>query len=396
MKDRKPTVLVLLAVSSLYVTGASISGSLPQMAEVFSNIPHAELLVKLTLTLPALFIALISPAAGSISDRFGRKKILIISLVTYGIGGFSGFLLKDLRLILAGRALLGLSLGTLFTTASALIGDNFSGEQRKKVISMQGASVSLGGLIYVGGSGFLAEIGWKVPFITYLVSFLILPAALRILKEPEHCRDEIKTAETGKRQTPAGTIVFINISVFISMVFFLMIHTQLPFILRESGKNSSSLMGVLLILLNVVGFFTAASYPRIRQRLSYIRVYALFFLSMGIGFALIGIGPGSLSLIAGILFCGIGAGIVVPNTSLWLQEITAPESRGRIMGIMTAATFLGQFLSPMIIQPVLDLLTGDRLFSLTGVFMMILGLLYFGPGRASRRASVPGSRAEQV
>jgi len=348
------------------------------MVDVFSNIPGAELLVKLALTLPALFIAFIAPISGIISDKFGRKKILIISLVIYGIGGFSGYILKDLRLILAGRALLGLGLGALFTTASALIGDYFTGNERGKVLSLQGAFVSLGGLLFVGGSGFLAGISWKYPFIVYLVSFLILPAAAIILKEPEHYKNDFTKTENKKRKNPVKLIVFINFSVFISMVFFLMIHTQLPFFLQGLKRNSTSLMGILIVVLNLVGFFTASAYIRIKRKVSYTMIYGLFFVSMGIGFFLMGLRSGNITLFTGIIFCGIAAGLVVPNTSVWLQEISTPESRGRIMGIMTASTFLGQFSSPIIIQPVLNLLPDEMLFSYVGMFMIILGIIYGG------------------
>jgi len=388
--NQRTTAAVLLAASSLYVTSANITASLPIMVNVFNNIPRAEFLVKLALTLPALLIAFIAPVSGIISDKFGRKKILIISLVIYGIGGFSGYILKDLRSILVGRAILGLGLGTLFTTASALIGDYFTGRERAKVLSLQGAFVSFGGLLFVGGSGFLAEISWKYPFVLYLVSLLIVPAAVIILKEPEHSKKPVSINKSDKKKYPVKLVVFINISVFICMVFFLMIHTQLPFFLHGLQRNSTSLMGILMVLLNIVGFFTASAYIRIRRKLSYTMIYGLFFFSMGVGFYLMGLGSGNMTLFAGILFCGVSAGLVIPNTSIWLQEITSVGSRGRIMGIMTACAFLGQFLSPVIMQPVIQLLPKGSLFSYVGMFMIVLGIIYGGlsyllirsPGRA--------------
>ena len=376
--ENKAVLVVLLSASSLYVTSANITSSLPIMVDVFKNIPGAELFVKLALTLPALFIAFIAPISGNISDRFGRKKVLIIGLILYGVGGFSPFFLKNLSLILVSRALLGLGLGSLFSTATALIGDYFSGNERRKVLSLQGAFVSLGGLLFVGGSGFLAGINWRFPFILYLVSFLILPAAVFILKEPETHRTGEINSEFRKKENPLKTIIFINISVFICMVFFLVIHTQLPFFLKGLNRNSTSLMGILMILLNLVGFFSASFYSLIRQKLSYILIYGLFFVFMGIGFYLMGLGSGNITLFSGILFCGISAGLVVPNTSVWLQEITAPEARGRMMGIMTSSMFIGQFLSPVVMQPVLEYLPEGMLFQYLGIFMLMLGILYGG------------------
>ena len=378
MKHKKEAVL-LLAVSSLYVTSAVITSSLPLMAEEFQGLAGAEMLVKLALTLPTLFIALTSPLSGKISDVWGRKRILLWGLLLYGLGGFSGFFLRDIRLILLGRALLGLGLGTSFTMASALMGDYFSGDQRKRMLGLQGAFVSLGGMIFVGGAGFLAEISWRTPFLIYLVSFLILPLAAA-LREPGRYkesgfREKADKAVMGKKN-PAGLILFINISVFLCMIFLLMIHTQLPFVLRQQNRTGTSLMGIILIILNSASFITASLFHRIRRKISHSMIYALYFIFMGGGFLLIGPASGNFRLFSGILLCGLATGLAVPNTSVWLQDISMPESRGRIMGIMTASAFLGQFLSPIVIQPVLTLLPEGTLFFKSGLFVISLGLCY--------------------
>jgi len=79
----------LLLVSSLTIMSMiTISASLPDMTKTFSNLPNGPSLVKLSLSFPALFIAIISVVAGMVIDRFGRLKLLGIALVFYAIGGF--------------------------------------------------------------------------------------------------------------------------------------------------------------------------------------------------------------------------------------------------------------------------------------------------------------------
>jgi MFS family permease len=373
-ESQKHGAVVLLFASSLYVTSAVITSSLPLMAEEFSSLPSAEILVKLALTLPTLFIALISPLTGKLSDLWGRKKILFWGLIIYGIGGSSGFYLQDIRLILLGRGLLGLGLGTTFTMASALIGDFYSGDRRRRLLGLQGAFVSLGGMIFVGGAGFLAEISWRTPFLVYLLSFLILPAAAK-LKEPPRFKPAV-LEESKRKRNPVGLILFIYLSVFFCMIFLLMIHTQLPFVLKQQNRSSTSLMGGILILLNLASFFTASFYHKIRRYLSSVMIYGLYFVLMGAGFILIGLKPGPLGLLGGILLCGLGTGLAVPNTSVWLQDISIPESRGQIMGYMTASAFLGQFLSPLLLQPILMRLPEGTLFFRVGISVLILGIGY--------------------
>lgn len=149
------------------MAGATIAPSLPQMSEVFKDTPQAVFLSKQVLTLPALMIAIVSPAAGYIIDNFGRLKLLFISLILYAIGGTTGLYLNDLYGILAGRALLGIAVAGIMTTTTTLIADYLDGTERNKFIGLQGAFMALGSIVFVGSGGRLADVGWRYPFLLY-------------------------------------------------------------------------------------------------------------------------------------------------------------------------------------------------------------------------------------
>ena len=71
------------------------------------KLPGAAVLVPMALTIPALCVALFSPVAGWLSDKLGRKRLLITALVGYAGFGLLPLLLDDLRMILAARVALG-------------------------------------------------------------------------------------------------------------------------------------------------------------------------------------------------------------------------------------------------------------------------------------------------
>ncbi|WP_372945350.1 MFS transporter, partial [Muriicola sp.] len=180
----------LLLVSSLTIMSMiTISASLPDMTRSFTHIPNSEGLVKLSLSFPGLFIALSAIVAGIIIDRTGRLKLLGIALVLYAIGGTSGYWLKDLYGILAGRALLGISVGISMTIVTTLVADYYQGKSRQQFAGLQIAVMSLAGILFITLGGFLADIGWRVPFLLYFFSLLILPAAYLHLKEPKRERE---------------------------------------------------------------------------------------------------------------------------------------------------------------------------------------------------------------
>ncbi|MDJ0569270.1 MAG: MFS transporter [Pleurocapsa sp. MO_192.B19] len=98
--DSFPIKATLLFTSSLTVmSGATIAPSLPAMQEYFATVPNSALLVRLVLTIPALFIAIGGLFAGQLVDRLGRKLLLIASTALYGLSGASGFVLNSLGTI---------------------------------------------------------------------------------------------------------------------------------------------------------------------------------------------------------------------------------------------------------------------------------------------------------
>ncbi|MDQ6761067.1 MAG: MFS transporter, partial [Bacteroidota bacterium] len=176
----------LLLVSSLTIMSViTISPALPQMATAFSHVKNSAFIVKMILTIPALMIAIISPLTGRLIDKHGRLKILWLSLILYAISGSAGYFLNDLYYILISRAILGIAVGMSMTIVITLIADYFEGMQRQKFVGLQIAFMSLGGILFIGLGGILADFGWRYPFLIYLFSLLILPLSIIFLKEPD-------------------------------------------------------------------------------------------------------------------------------------------------------------------------------------------------------------------
>jgi MFS family permease len=183
------TKLTLLLASSLTVmAGATVSPSLPAMKQQFeSSIADADLrttLVKLVITLPALFITIGSPIAGSIVDRFGRKSLLLIGAIFYGLAGTSGLYLESLPAILVGRAFLGVAVACVMVSATTLIADYYVGAARAAFMGIQAGFMGLGGVVFLTLGGALAQQNWHYPFGIYALAWLIVPLILAFILEP--------------------------------------------------------------------------------------------------------------------------------------------------------------------------------------------------------------------
>ncbi len=369
--------VLLLSSAMTVMAGSIISPALPEISRHFSGTGDA-VFTKLVLTMPAIMIAVCAPIAGHLSDIFGRRKLLIFSLFLYGVSGFSGFFLDDLFLLLVSRAMLGIGVGGIMSAATALIGDLFDGDERAEFIGLQSGFMYIGGVVLVLLGGLLAEISWRAPFVAYLSAFAVLVMAIAGLKEPDKRVKGYKGAESvAESSIPLLAVSVIYVLVFLLMIFYYMVLVQVPFILQERFGFGSAMTGLAISASALAGALSSLSYPLIKRRLCYRNIYVLGFGFVATGYLFIGYADSYPQLLEGLACAGFGNGIMMPNGSFWLMEVVPERVRGKAVGGFTGMIFLGQFLSPVVMAPVVSFytLSGAFLFAATAMWILVVFLL---------------------
>jgi MFS family permease len=376
--------LTLLLTSTLTImAGATIAPSLPAMQNHFADVENAEFWVRLLLTTPALLIALGAPLVGQLVDTLGRKPLLMASALLYGIAGSSGFLLDSLLQMLIGRAFLGLAVAGIMVSATTLIADYYQGDRRSSFMGLQAAFMSLGGVVFLSVGGFIADINWRFPFLIYLFSWLLLPGIIWALYEPASTQTENPSTSSPSAvdqtevKTPFKLLGLIYGSALILQIVFYMIPVQLPFYLGQLSGASASQSGLAIALVTLFAAIASMNYGKIKQKFSHIQVLAISFVLIGLGYIGVGL-VGSYNLVLLVLIpAGFGLGMLTPNLNVW-TTITVPTAlRGRALGGLTTCLFLGQFLSPIVTQPLNQAIKLAGTYGLAGVLMVVLGTLFW-------------------
>ncbi|MDF2947269.1 MAG: blt [Bacillales bacterium] len=151
----------------------------------------------------ALTQFLFSPFAGEFSDKFGRKKPIIIGLVGFTLSQFIFAIGTDIWMLYASRFIGGIGAAFLVPPMMAYVADITTEDERGKGMGYLGAYMSLGFVIGPGIGGFLAEFGTRIPFyssaaiatVATILSFLLLPETLS-LDIQEKARHNSKKRET--------------------------------------------------------------------------------------------------------------------------------------------------------------------------------------------------------
>lgn len=374
------TKATLLLVSTLTVmAGATIAPSLPAMQEHFREIDSAALWVRLVLTLPALFIVIGSLIAGVVVDRFGRKPLLLAATALYGIAGASGYLLDSLFHILVGRAFLGFAVAGIMVTATTLITDYYSGAARAAFLGLQAAFMGLGGVIFLSLGGFLADQNWRFPFLIYLFAWLLVPLIVWTIAEPQRLPTPAIQDTSGFRPAfPVKLLAFIYGVALLTQIIFYLIPVQLPFYLKELANAIASQSGLAIALATLFSAMSSLLYGKIKQRLGFFSVLVVAFGLMGVGYSIIGLVNNYALVLVGLAIAGIGLGLLMPNLNLWIASEVSDAARGRALGGSTTFFFLGQFLSPLISQPVSKVVGLSTTYALAGGVLLICGLALMG------------------
>lgn len=373
--DRPALRVTLLVVSSLTVmAGATIMPALPAMREHFSDVRGAEMWVSLVLTMPALFIVLWAPVAGVIVDRYGRKRLLVASVVLYAVAGGSGCVADSLPALLVGRGFLGVAVAGIMTSALALIADYLEGPARASFMGIQGAVMAFGGVVFVVAGGVLADIHWRAPFLVYLAAAPVIPLAALVLVEPD--RGQAATPSPDEPRQSLRSLTLIYAVGGLLQVAFYVLPVQLPFLLQADMGVGPRGTGLAMGAGAICGALMGILYGRIQRRLSFGAITVVAFTVMAAGYGGIAAAGSYSQVVASIAVSGLGFGLLMPNLNVWLTAVVPDAARGRAFGGLTTCVFLGQFLSPFVSQPVAARVGMSATFGVVGAGLLAVVAVY--------------------
>lgn len=361
---------LLLPITMSVMAALFVAPVAPKMAEYFvaRDPVHALSIgwyVEWIITVPSLCVALFSPLAGALGDRFGRRRLLLLSMTIYSAVGILPAFLDDLRLILASRVALGMVEALLMTLSTTLIGDFFDGESRDRWLAAQTGVATITAIIVMVVAGAVGQNDWHNVFLLYLIPVIWLVLLLLFTWEPgesEHLADPGTHAKWS--DLPWGPLAAICAITLFGAIMFYTVQIKLPEALKDLGVTVAdgsydattgsryTALASIFVPVGTICFWWLA--PRSTLRARFIIEFAL----MGAGFLLMAIlkNPVNFALAAGL--SQIGAGMLLPTLLTWAVSRLPFEMRGRGTGVWTSTFALGQFACNVVAIPIIMRFTG--------------------------------------
>ena len=202
-----------------------------------------------------------APIVGNLSDQYGRRPVLLLSLLGFGIDYIFLSLAPTIWWLFVGRIIAGM-FGASFTTATAYIADISTEENRAQNFGMIGAAFGLGFILGPGLGGLLGELGPRVPFIAAAI-LTLLNVVYGYFVLPESLAKENRRPFEWKRANPVGSLMqlkkYKGVGGLIASLIFVYISAHAvqstwTFYNIEKFQWSNSMMGISL---TVVGLLVA-------------------------------------------------------------------------------------------------------------------------------------------
>jgi MFS family permease len=384
---------VLLVTSGLTTLATAVLGpSLPKMQAHFAAVPSVDYIVPLTMTSPMLMMALLSIVAGGLADRFGRKRLLVGSTALYALFGTAPLWLYSLQTIFASRILLGVTEAFLMTISTTMIGDYYEGVRRQRYIVLQTTVASGSALVLNLLGGAMGELGWRAPYVVYVVSVPLALLMARFLWEPEPRRPDTTepAGEGAEKPLQLGLLAGIcGVGFFVGLVF-LIVPVHLAYLFEALGVHSSAAIGVAAGL-NSLGVVTGTLCFGwlVGPRLPVSGQLALAAALTGLGFVGMGFADSYAALTAAAIANGFGAGLLLPTAVSWNLRDLPFAHRGFGVGAFQSCQFFGMFANPFVVVSL------ERSLGTRAAAVVVVGLALIAAAFGALIVSVRGRRAAQ-
>lgn len=366
---------ILLIVVTEALGYALILPFFPYLAE---DLGASPLLIGLILSSFSFFQLLSSPVFGKLSDRYGRKPILIFSQFTTFLGFFILGIANSVWLLFLSRMVDGL-FGSNRTVCQAYLTDISDEKNRSKVFALEGMAISVGILVGPALGGILAKWGYSVPaflaagicVFTILLVIFVVPESLKN-KDSEikiSASEIFPFREIGNYLRMEETRLLLAQMAFFALSFFAFTSTISLYTRRQLGLDTAEL-GIALLYLMVlrIGFQAALIRKLIQYGETKLKMIGIILIISGFSGLLFV--NSVLTYILSLTLIAIGSALTNPIILSDLSKAVSEKEKGRIMGITNSLDSFAQIVSPIIGGFILETMIPGVLGIATALFMV--------------------------
>ncbi|WP_085523794.1 MFS transporter [Tuberibacillus sp. Marseille-P3662] len=398
MENKKTLDLLSLASIPLMMTLGN-SMLIPVLPTIEQELKISAFQSSLIITVYSVVAIIFIPIAGYLSDRWGRKKIILPSLIIAAIGGAIAGLASWLMdgaylLILAGRLLQGVGASGAFPVVIPTVGDLFKDEQEvSRGLGVIETSNTFGKVLSPIIGAFLAGFIWYLPFLSIpvlcLISILLVGFFVKSPKKqnkPDPFPKFVKNVkDIFKEKGKWLAAVFFTGGIIMFILFGTLFYLSE---LLESDYNTKGIkkglyIAIPLFALSVSSLVTGKKIGQNKVLMKWLVFIGMLLLAVTM--VLLSFKPTLLWFLSYLFIGGIGIGFVLPSLDAFITEGIEKENRGTITSLYSSMRFIGVAAGPPLFAMLMDASVKIMFLTAAGLTILAVIFTYFAirPGNTS-------------
>ncbi|TCP27042.1 ACDE family multidrug resistance protein [Scopulibacillus darangshiensis] len=390
MEDEKKTLdLISLASIPLMMTLGN-SMLIPVLPTIEKKLDITAFQSSLIITVYSVVAIILIPIAGYLSDRIGRKKVIIPSLIISGAGGLvaglaAWFIGQPYWLILLGRLLQGIGASGAFPVVIPLVGDLFKSEKDvSNGLGVVETSNTFGKVLSPIFGAFLAAFIWYLPFLVIpilcLISIILVALFVKAPKNQDESKpigtffSDIKSIfkEKWKWLLAVFFIGAIIMFVLFGTLFYLSELLESTYHIKAVRKGI--VIAIPLFALSVSSYATGKKIGQNKRLMKWLTFVGMVLLAVGL--FLLSFQPNIRLFLIYLFIGGVGIGLVLPCLDAFITEGIQKENRGTITSLYSSMRFIGVAAGPPLFAVMMDK-SVMMMFMVAAAAAIIAGVLAF-------------------
>ena len=350
----KKVTATILSMSLLTVmAGAAIAPALGIIKAHFADAP--AMLVQFIVSIPALLIIVTNLFFLPLSRILRTRAIATTGLLLYVVAGAGCFFVDNIYVLLLMRAVLGISVGLVMPLSTGLLAYYFPPEEQARLMGLSAAMNQMGGVVATLLAGLLATIEWRYAFLVYLLGLIALVMVWLWLPDEQ-------LGSSNKRGVPFQPRQLLKfhpsvIGMLLLMTIFFIFPTNFAVVATQQLGLRTEQVTLIMVGLDVVAFFVGMVFGGVMNRFRQsVKYFAPTFFLLGYAAYLF---PDVMMVVIGSALIGIANGVGVPYLNTIASIKGGRNSATTVMPLLSAALYLGQFISPIIVTPSSRMLFGN-------------------------------------
>ncbi len=369
VKNRKAAIGFIFITLLIDVTGLGLI--IPVVPKLIEDLLHTTNISKVALFGGLLTFSyaimqfLFAPVLGNLSDKYGRRPVLLFSLLGFGLDYVLLAFAPSIGWLFVGRIIAGIT-GASMTTASAYIADISTPETRAQNFGMIGAAFGLGFIVGPMIGGLLGELGPRIPFLV-AAGLALLNAAYGYFVLPESLDVSNRRSFDWKRANPISSLKNLSrfpavagliISFFLIYVASHAVQSNWSYFNIEKFKWSPKMIGISLAVVGVLvslvqGLLVRVVNPKIGNEKSVYVGLGLYT----IGLVLFGLASQSWMMFAFLIPYCLG-GISGPGLQAIISGTVPANEQGELQGSLTSIISITSIVGPLVMSNLFAFFTG--------------------------------------